>query len=318
MTDDEHWLPPGKRAAVCFSIDDVHPAKSSDAYEAGGDLGAGALGHVARLLERHPLLKVTLFTTPDWREISPAITRRWMAAIPVVRDRVFLTAVLPRGTMRLDRHPGFVSFVKSMPRTEVGLHGLHHVHPGKIVMIEFQRQNAAECERMLRRGLEIFRAAGLEATGMTPPGWNAPPALLDAMAQVGLEFIASARDLATDVARGATAQMSGLRGVPLFEPAMLHGHRRLVHIPANFQATSTKERAFEIIEIGGLLSIKAHIVKNAMGHISLDGIDALYCNYLDSLFCLLEQRYGDQLWWTSMNEVAARVIATGVATRTAS
>jgi len=40
------WLVSGKQAAICFTIDDVHPGKSSDTYEAGGDLGQGALGHV--------------------------------------------------------------------------------------------------------------------------------------------------------------------------------------------------------------------------------------------------------------------------------
>ncbi len=35
------WLPEGKRAAVCFTIDDVHPATSEDHYEAGGDLEKG-------------------------------------------------------------------------------------------------------------------------------------------------------------------------------------------------------------------------------------------------------------------------------------
>ena len=28
------WLPKGKKAAICFSVDDIHPAKSSDpSYE---------------------------------------------------------------------------------------------------------------------------------------------------------------------------------------------------------------------------------------------------------------------------------------------
>jgi len=62
------WLPEPYEAAVTLSIDDIHPGRSSDAYEAGGDLGEGALGHVAWLLERHPQLRVTLYTTADWRE----------------------------------------------------------------------------------------------------------------------------------------------------------------------------------------------------------------------------------------------------------
>lgn len=42
----QDWLPDGKTAAVVWSIDDIHPATSDDAYEAGGDLERGALGHV--------------------------------------------------------------------------------------------------------------------------------------------------------------------------------------------------------------------------------------------------------------------------------
>jgi len=310
------WLPPGKDAAICFSIDDVHPSKSTDAYEAGGDLEKGALGLVAGLLAKHPALKVTLFTTPDWREISAVVTRTWLAKIPIVRDHAFLTPVLPSGTMRLDRHPKFVAYLKSLPRTDVGLHGLHHIHPGKTVMIEFRDQDQATCTRMLQLSLEIFQAAGLSPVmGMTPPGWNAPAPLINAMKRLDFKFVGSARDLRTPVAAGARSSMSGLSGVALYEPEVLPNG--LVHIPTNFLATSTKERAFEIIELGGLLSVKAHIVKHAVGHTALDGIDGLYCNYLDALFTLLDQRYGDRLWWTTMNEIATRT-AQAAGTRVAS
>ena len=300
---DSSWLPPGKRAAVCFSIDDIHPATSDDAYEAGGDLGAGALGHIARLLDKHPALAVTLFTTPDWREISPHVTRRLLARIPIVRDRVYLSSTLPAGTMRLDRHPRFVAYLKSLPRTQIGLHGLHHIHPGHTVLVEFQNQSVATCKDILKRSLALFEAAGLPVVrGMTPPGWNAPAALLTAMDELDFHFIGSSRDIRTPVTAGATAEMSGLRGVKLYEPQYVRPG--LLHVPANFQATSTLDRAIEIIEAGGLLSVKAHIIKNALGHIALDGVDALYCNYLDALFTLLEQRYGESLWWTHMDEIA--------------
>lgn len=150
------WLPEGKQAAVCFSIDDIHSATSSDAYEAGADLQGGALRHVLWLLERHTLLRVTLFTTADWREISPAVTRRFLAHLPFVSDRIFLAEVLPKGTMRLDRHREFTEFLKRIPRAEIGLHGLHHVHRGARLPVEFQEQNAAECEKIIREALEIF------------------------------------------------------------------------------------------------------------------------------------------------------------------
>ena len=76
------WLPKGKKAAICFTIDDIHPAKSADYYEAGGDLSKGNLGLVEWLLDRHPKLKTTLFVTADWREISGVPTRKLLASIP--------------------------------------------------------------------------------------------------------------------------------------------------------------------------------------------------------------------------------------------
>jgi Uncharacterized protein conserved in bacteria (DUF2334) len=309
MIPPPNWLPPGKSAAVCFTIDDVHPGRSTDAYEAGGDLAGGALGHVEWLLTRHPGLRVTLFTTPDWREISPRPTRKLLARVPVLRDRMFLADVLPKGTMRLDRHPAFVSYLKGLPRTEVGLHGLHHIHRGPAVLIEFQNENASECEAILSRALSIFEDAGLpKPTGMTPPGWHAPRALLEAMARLGFCYISSARDIRTPVAPEAVTAMSGLQGVSLVQPEMVAGGR-LVHIPSNFQATSEIDRAMAIVAAGGLLSVKAHIIKTAMGYVQLDGMDVLYRNYLDTLFATLEDRFGDHLWWTTMGEVASRVFS---------
>lgn len=306
MTAIENWLPDGKRAAVCFSIDDIHPGRATDAYEAGGDLGRGALGHVERLLERHPSLHVTLFTTADWREISPVATRKWLARIPILREKSYLTRLLPEGTMRLERHPEFVRYLRDLPRTEVGLHGLHHVHRGPTILVEFQEQSVSECEDILRRALSIFHDAGLpRPRGMTPPGWNAPPSLVTAMGNLGFSYVASARDIVSPVTATARAEMSGIRGVSLLRPELLPGGR-VVHLPANFQATSPIERALEIVQQGGLLSVKAHIIKDALGYVALDGIDALYCNYLDALFCLLEARFGDSLWWTTMEQVAAR------------
>ena len=45
------WPRLGKKAAICFSIDDVHPSTSRDDYEAGGDLGQGSLGNLEWLCQ---------------------------------------------------------------------------------------------------------------------------------------------------------------------------------------------------------------------------------------------------------------------------
>ena len=100
------FLPPGKRAAVVFTIDDVHPGKSSEHYDGGGDCGNGALGLVSELLRRNDPLRVTLFTTADWREISP-MPSRVLSRIPVVRDRFYLARIFPRARARSIVIPSF-------------------------------------------------------------------------------------------------------------------------------------------------------------------------------------------------------------------
>jgi len=300
------WLPQGKAGAVCFTVDDVHPSCKDDAYEAGGDAGDGQLGHIKWLLERHPRLHVTLFVTADWREVSPFPTRRLLARIPLLRDRIYLARTLPRGTMRLDRHPRFVQFIGELPRTEVGVHGLHHVHRGRRVTIEFQEESEAECRQAMNEAQTIFRETRLPfVPGMSPPGWDLTPSLAGAMIESGFRFVASARDVRTPVSRGATSNMSGLKGVSLLYPQWIC-NGQLLHFTSNFQATTSFDRARDIIDCRGLLAIKSHIVKNALGHVAQDGMDELYRNYLDLLFTHLEVTCGDSLWWTTMGAIAER------------
>jgi hypothetical protein len=293
------WLPEGKRAAVCFTIDDVHPGRSCDQYEAGGDLGQGAMRHVERLLRLHPELQVTMFTTADWRETRAVPTRKLLARIPWLRDRIYLAPLLPAGTMSLDRHPEFVSYLSNLPRTEIALHGLHHVHRGLRIPVEFQQETPEECARILRAALAIFERAGLRCvSGINPPGWDMPPALTQAIVELGFIFVSSARDVRTPITPEAKTNMSGLSGVSLLYPELICDGR-LLHMSSNFQATSC----------GGLLAIKAHIVKVAYGYTQIDGLDDLYTNYLDLVFSEMHRRYGESLWWTSMGQIAERVFS---------
>jgi hypothetical protein len=307
---DEHvsrpkWLPYGKKAAVCFTIDDIHPGKSTDAYEAGGDCGSGALRHVEWLLARHPLLHVTLFVTADWREINPFPTRRLLSKVPWLRDRVYLAKLLPKGTMRIGHHPDFVSYLKSLPRTDFGLHGLHHVNKGLCLAEEYKGRDRSQCRSMLRETLGAFEEAGLPPSpGMCPPSWGLSDALAEAMIDVGLKFVASARDIRTPITTDAVNSMSGRSGVSILYPERIM-QGRLLHFATNFQATSTIERAHEILRLNGLLSIKAHIIKQVGTYIQLDGLDETYRDYLHRIFVELEDGYGDDLWWTSMAQITS-------------
>ncbi len=284
----------GNRPAVCFSVDDVHPAP----------VAAEALGHVRWLQEHHPQLRVTLFTTPDWRTLDPYPTRRFLSRIPFVRDRIFTVAVHPRGTFRLDRHDDFCALLRGWRGAEVALHGLQHVRTGMRPVLEFMGRTRDECRATLNEAMAIFDDARLPfVRGMSPPGWEAPRSLLEAMADTGFAFVASARDLDTPITRDAEAHGSGLRGVPLIHPQRIVPG--LLHFPTNFQATSPLERALAILECGGLLSIKAHLLAQSGSYRALDGLTTEYRDYLHRIFTTIEERFGDDVWWTSMGEMAS-------------
>jgi Uncharacterized protein conserved in bacteria (DUF2334) len=302
-----YWYCPGKSAAVVMSVDDIFPGTSQSAYEAGGDLERGALGRLLWLLERHPQLQLTLFVTPDWRRISPIADRFWRH-VPWLRDRVYLARVLPKGTMDIRKHPEFVGFLNAMPRTEIALHGLHHVNLGHSVSVEFEHRNRAACAGMLAKAMQIFEESGLRyVRGLQPPGWTCSSALQQACRDVGIEWVACARDIQTPVSKDAKTAMSGLHDVSMLFPERIAPG--LLHMSTNFQATSAPERAFDILDAGGILSIKAHITKNVPGHTHLDGVDDLYMNYLDRLFCDIEQRYGDAVDWTTLGRLATSLSA---------
>lgn len=301
------YLPQNKRAAICFSVDDIHPGKSTDYYEAGGDLGNGALGLVENLLRKHGELKLTIFLTADWRMIHPFPTRHLLEKIPFFRNYMYLTKVLKKGTMRLHKHLAFVKYLKSLPRTEIAFHGLYHCHKGLNPNLEFQKQSQDEFVEILDEISEEFTACDFEFDrGLCPPNWIAPENLIKAMISKEFRYLASARDLFTPITPDAKTNMSGLKGVSLIYPEWIE-NRKLVHISANFNATRTIERAIDIIENGGILSIKAHIIKNFNGYQLYDGVDEVYMNYLDTLLTVLKKEYGDQLWFTTMGEIAHRL-----------
>jgi uncharacterized protein DUF2334 len=300
------WLPAGKIAAVCLSIDDVHPATSGDSYEAGGDLEAGALGRLTALQRRHPSLKATLCVTPDWR-LDSLVPNAWLRRVPRFGGRVHWTRRHPEGRFRLDRHPRFAAWLNHLDRCEIVPHGLTHSHSGPRFAVEFQEQSEDDCKAIILRGIDIMQAAGIRwARGFVPPAWEAPPALIRALGRLDFHFLSSARDLATKIVPDAVTSMSGLKGVSLIYPQIVGS---LVHITCNFQATSPYGRALEIVEAGGVLHIKAHVFKSAGGHVMLDGLDDPYCNYLDLLFSMLERQYGERLWWAHLSEIAARARA---------
>lgn len=301
----EGWLPPGKSCAILFSIDDVHPARTSDGTDAGGDLAAGMLGHLLTLTAAHPELRTSLCTSPDWRARVPYPTRTWLARIGPIARHIYLGPRWPGGTFALDRHPEFIAFLKAIPGAEIVAHGLHHVRKGQPMPEEFGLASKAQAQAALAQVDAIMDRAGIVAApGHSPPGWTASPAFRQAMRQRGQQFIASARDVRTTVSPTALTAMSGMEGQPLIFPGITG--EGLIHIPVNFQATSTIDRALEILACGGLLSIKAHAIKRIGNYKALDGLDADYARYLDDVLTACKARFGDAIWWANMSEISAR------------
>ena len=289
-----------KKAGVCFTIDDISPLGKNDPYEGGGALLDGALGKVKWLLDRHPQLKATLFTTANWEEIEARPTRKIFSKIPFLRDKMYLANRLKRDSMRLSKHPEFVKFLNESDCFEVAFHGLYHCHTGLSIPVEFQNESFEEFDAIIKEMILIFNEANLKkVNGICPPGWNAPEPLLDALINNGIDFVASSRDVITPVSKNAIGNMSGLKNLPMIFPSFIKD-KKLIHFPTNFQATSRIERAFEIIDNGGLLAIKAHIIDCEM----LDSVKDVYMNYIDLLLCKIEDKYGDDISWKTMGQMS--------------
>jgi predicted deacetylase len=72
--------------------------------------------------------------------------------------------------MDIRNHPEFVAFLNSIPRTEIAIHGLHHINRGYSVSAEFQHQERATCASMLTQAIQIFEESGLRyVRGLQPP-----------------------------------------------------------------------------------------------------------------------------------------------------
>lgn len=294
--------PHAKSSAIAFSIDDIHPGTRHDYYEAGGDLEEGVLGRLVELLELVPSLRATLFVTPDWREICPYPTRR-VAKVPFVGRYAYQTGIRPRGEMALDRHAAFSSFLQNLNHVEIAMHGLHHVQRGPNVPVEYQAKGMRASIRSIERGLEIFERAGFEPVrGFGPPAWCAPDALVSALERSGFRYFSASRDLESTVNLNALNAGSGRSDVYAFRPSPVDDHQ-LLHIPINFQATSSFDRAYQILEQGGLLSIKAHAIENAFGHIALDALNERYVERLIGLFSRVHERFGDSTWFATFGEI---------------
>ena len=299
------FYPNGKHAAVVVSVDDVRPIINGMVNDIGVGSRGDILGAIAGLQKEHPQLIVTLFTVPDWREKNPFPTRRLLSRLPILNQYFYLSPVWSEPALSLEKHPDFCQRLSALPGVEIAVHGLHHVSKGQPVFQEFRRLSLKECLRRLELAEAIFERVGLHyVKGFAPPGWNVSKALLLALHMRKYQFLVSARDLQTEITHAAMYNNSDMRNLSLLFPAILPG-TDIVHIPVNWSRTSSFERADRILDLGGVLSIKGHAIKQEYGYTAVDGLDETYCNYLHGLFSHIEKRWGQDVWWTSMEDLTA-------------
>lgn len=136
-------------------------------------------------------------TPPDWLELlyRPFLQRGWrvnLSVIPEVRTDVRLPdgrlegflhgpCAGEPGTLALGTNRALVSYLRGEPGYHLALHGLHHDFPGG--RFEFDRDDVADLEARVQRGLARFEEAGLSR----PCTFVAPQ---DRMSRVAMDLVA--------------------------------------------------------------------------------------------------------------------------------
>lgn len=105
------------------------------------------------------------------------------------------------GRAPLCNHPAFCGWLRALPH-DIALHGWAHVathrpqSPADWLVAnlytagegEFFRLPPSEAERLVARGLEMFRDCGLRAGGFVAPAWLMEESLVPVLTRCGLEY----------------------------------------------------------------------------------------------------------------------------------
>jgi len=256
---------------IIMSIDDVCPRKS---YGTAKDFEI-----LDWLRGRHPELRITLFVVPCMR--------------------LYPYSFLSKDRYRLDKHREWCQWLESKKGYEMAVHGYTHRSSRPPYSAEFNLLQPAEIAFRLEKAERILQKAGLSfVKGFRQPGWLAPDYLIDALIAKDYLFFAGSQDVITPVSKDATCSQSGFRGLSLIYPQKVRG---LVHTPTNMGLDRLDlERALKIAELGGLVSIKAHMAPWDENGLTLEKV-----RRLDSLLHELEQR---EIGYAAMSEVAKKLL----------
>lgn len=279
--------PEGKLAAFNLQFDDASAKDGvSDPYDYGGNPDGALVRSYLRLLEEEPELQVTLFVIPD----------------PTFREKGFYRGVVPDGTWALDRRWAFSAFLKTLPRTEIANHGLHHYQDEVRYFLkarEFEFKTRAECRETIDRSQAIFERAGFLPIGFKPSGWgighNADFGLLEALSDSGFSYVA------------LSSPVSGLNWdrnrVSNIYPQFVGG---LLNIPQNVSLSWALPVILKtidaIIERRGVVTIQGHFCEQDRW--MEDGIGPRMVEKIRDVMAYVKARYSDQIWFAQLADIA--------------
>lgn len=208
-----------------------------------------------RLAQRHKNLKITLFVVPNMKQN--------------------LKLGFARNPYRLDKHKNWCKWINEKKCFELAIHGYTHSSRHKFLKAaEFNHLNPKKAEDKLFKAESILNKSGLNfVKGFRQPGWIAPSYLINLLERRGYIFIAGSMDVKTPISKNAVCNESGYKGLPLIHPKRVG---RIVHIPSNIGLDRLNlQRAREIVNLNGLVSIKAHISSWDENGITCQKIQAL-------------------------------------------
>ena len=300
--------PNGYERAIVFGIDDVHPESRDHGADCGGSLQDGIINSLVRLSRSYPFFKLTLFITPQW--IWKPIHYRGVNYFlrKMGTKKRLLSRLLPKwreDEFKIDESK-FVDWNKYMRRIvqsgnfKLGVHGLNH-----FPLREFEGLNLQECHDRIQKALDLFKNSGIPASKVfAPPGWYVTNELLYSLSH--LDFVGiggSWRNHEAPINRNTMSEGVGISDVPLFFPKTLNN--QVVNVPRNWCPTmNTLEYAEEILQMGGLLGIHAHINAHYHGIVNETGLNQTSLANLLRLLDLIENRYLDNTWFAFFEEVA--------------
>ncbi len=245
------------KAYFNLNIDDIHPEGSREYGDCGGDMDEGVFRYLNLLVDEFPKLKITLFTTPDWRyKSSPGKIRRrfdflFGSGVKLWEEERFL----------LTNYPEWCKWLRAKTRSgnfEVGVHGLYHYQKDYPYSAEFANLSFDECVSRIKRAEGIFREAGIPFVKVfRAPGWGMNEELFKALSKLGYAVAGSA-DHITPISKNAVCNETGIR-TSIIRPQKIAEYG-ITNIPQNWDPTRNSfERLEELRGIGALISAKVHI-----------------------------------------------------------